>query len=271
MKPARLAVLGIALAAGSGAAFLMSGGDPPPPPPPPKVEAPPPPMSDVLVAAADMPMGQVLRPADLRWQPWPDGALSTGYMVRKTNPKALEDTVGASVRSGFLAGEPVRAQKLVRPESGFMAAILPAGMRAVAIVTDSRGTNSAGGFILPNDRVDVIRTFRDDANSRANNSDVQLSQTILTDIRILAIGQLIQEKNGTNVVTGETATLAVTPAQAETLALAQKVGALSLSLRSLADAGRPPDDVPQADAPQAQMPNPALTVVRFGVARQQTP
>ncbi len=271
MKPARLAVLGIALAAGSGAAFLMSGGDPAPPPTPMKVEAPPVPMTDVLVAATDMPMGQVLRPADLRWQPWPDGAVANGYMTRKINPKALEETVGASVRSGFLTGEPIRAQKLVRPESGFMAAILPPGMRAVAIVTDSRGTNSAGGFILPNDRVDVIRTFRDESNSRANNSDVQLSQTILTDIRVLAIGQLVQEKNGTNVVTGETATLAVTPAQAETLALAQKVGALTLSLRSLADAGRPPEATPLADASAAQMPEPALTVVRFGVARQQTP
>ncbi|MGU3407552.1 Flp pilus assembly protein CpaB [Methylobacterium brachiatum] len=270
MNPARLAVLGIALAAGGGAAFLMSGGDPPPPPPAPKAELPPPPMTEVLVAAADMLMGQVLRAADLRWQPWPDGAMTAGYISRKDNAKALDETVGASVRSGFLAGEPIRAQKLVRPDSGFMAAILPPGMRAVAIVTDSRGTNSAGGFILPNDRVDVIRTFRDDANSRANNSEVQLSQTILTDIRVLAIGQLIQEKNGTNVVTGETATLAVTPAQAETLTLAQKVGSLSLSLRSLADAGRPVEAQP-VDAAMAQMPEPGLTVVRFGVARQQTP
>ena len=100
MKPARFAVLGIALAAGSGVAFLMSGGDPPPPPPPPKAEAPPAPMTDVLVAAIDMPMGQVLRAADLRWQPWPDGAVAAGYMTRKSNPKALDETVGASVRSG---------------------------------------------------------------------------------------------------------------------------------------------------------------------------
>jgi pilus assembly protein CpaB len=270
MKPARLAVLGIALAAGSGAAFLMSGGDPPPTPPPPRVEAPPAPITEVLVAGADLPMGHVLQAADLRWQAWPDAALAAGYLARRTNPKALDETVGASVRSSFLAGEPIRTQKLVRPESGFMAAILPPGMRAVAIVTDSRGTNSAGGFILPNDRVDVIRTFRDETSSRASNSEVQLSQTILTDIRVLAIGQLIQEKNGTNVVTGETATLAVTPAQAETLALAQKVGALSLALRSLADAGQP-DAALQADASRTQTPDSALTVVRFGVARQQTP
>ncbi|MCJ2068277.1 Flp pilus assembly protein CpaB [Methylobacterium sp. J-030] len=263
MKPARLAVLGIALAAGSGAAFLMSGGDPTPPPTPMKVEAPPMPTTDVLVAAADMPMGQVLRPADLRWQPWPDNAVNSGFVTRKANPKGLEDTVGASARSGFLAGEPIRAQKLVRPESGFMAAILPAGQRAVAITTDSRGTNSAGGFILPNDRVDVIRTFH--KTRRTDNRDVQLSETILTDIRVLAIGQLIQEKNGTNVVTGETATLAVTPAQAEVLTLAGRDGVLSLSLRSLADAGQP------TEPPPAETPDSELTVVRFGVARQQTP
>ncbi|MFC6789070.1 Flp pilus assembly protein CpaB [Methylobacterium komagatae] len=271
MKPARLAVLGIALLAGSGAAYLMGGSPPPPPPPPEKVvQAPPPPVSDVLVAAADEPMGQVLQAADLRWQPWPDSALSPGFVTRKDHPNALETTIGATVRSAFLAGEPIRAQKLVRPESGFMAAILPAGMRAVAIVTDSRGTNSAGGFILPNDRVDVIRTYRDDTASKNSGTDVQLSQTILRDIRVLAVGQLIQEKNGTNVVTGETATLALTPAQAETVTLAQKIGSLSLALRSLADAGHSQDTASAAPEEQPAV-DPGLTVVRFGIARQHTP
>lgn len=263
MKPARLAVLAIALAAGGGAALLMSGGEPPPAPPPVVAEVPPTPMADVLVAAAELPMGQVLQAADLRWQPWPDAALSPGYITRKDMPKGLEETAGATLRSGFLAGEPIRQQKLVRPESGFMAAILPQGMRAVAIVTDTRGTNSAGGFILPNDRVDVIRTYRDEATSRTTGSDVQVSQIILKDVRVLAVGQLIQEKNGTNVVTGETATLALTPSQAETITLAQKVGSLSLALRSLADAGRTAEAEP---APQ----NAGLTVVRFGIAREQT-
>ncbi len=233
------------------------------------MQAPPPPTTDVLVAAADEAMGQVLQAADLRWQPWPESAVSPGFVTRKDKPDALETTVGATVRSPFLAGEPIRAQKLVRPESGFMAAILPAGMRAVAIVTDSRGTNSAGGFILPNDRVDVIRTFRDDAASKNAGSDVQVSQTILRDIRVLAVGQLIQEKNGTNVVTGETATLALTPPQAETVTLAQKIGSLSLALRSLADAGH----TAEAETPVAEAAGPeqGLTVVRFGITRQHTP
>ncbi|WP_336486029.1 Flp pilus assembly protein CpaB [Methylobacterium nigriterrae] len=265
MKPARLAVLAIALVAGGGAAFLMSGEDPPPaavakaePPPPPV------PLSEVLVAAAELPMGQTLQAADLRWQKWPADAVAAGYITRNTAPKGLEEAAGSVIRGAFLAGEPIRQQKLARPGSGFMSAILPAGMRAVAIVTDSRGTNSAGGFILPNDRVDVIRTYRDEESSRSSGSDVQVSQIILQDVRVLAVGQLIQEKNGTNVVTGETATLALTPSQAETITLAQKVGSLSLALRSLADSGRvtEPEAKPQADA--------GLTVVRFGVSKQQT-
>ncbi|WP_375454446.1 Flp pilus assembly protein CpaB [uncultured Methylobacterium sp.] len=262
MKPARLAVLAIALVAGGGAAFLMSG-DPPPAPVVVQADAPPPPpVAEVLVAAAELPMGQVLQPADLRWQKWPEDTLTPGYITRKDVPKALEDTVGATARSAFLPGEPIRPQKLVRPDSGFMAAILPAGQRAVAIVTDSRGTNSAGGFILPNDRVDVIHTYRDE-DSKATSTDTQIAKIILTDVRVLAVGQLIQEKNGTNVVTGETATLALTPAQAEKITLAQKVGVLSLALRSLADSGRPPE----AEAPPEET---TLTVMRFGVSRQQT-
>ncbi|CAA2145414.1 MULTISPECIES: Flp pilus assembly protein CpaB [Methylobacterium] len=265
MKPARLAVIAIALAAGSGAAFLMSGSDAPPPVQT-VVEAPPPPplpVTDVLVAAADLPMGQNIQAADLRWQPWPDQAITAGYITRTASPNGMDTIVGSIVRTAFLAGEPIRPQKLARSDGGFMAAILPSGMRAVAIVTDTRGSSSAGGFILPNDHVDVIRTYRDEDASRSGGGEVQISETLLTDIRVLAVGQIVQERNGTNVVTGETATLALTPAQAETVTLAQKVGQLSLSLRSLMDAGR------TVDAPPETQQDTALTVVRFGVAKQQ--
>ncbi|WP_019903206.1 Flp pilus assembly protein CpaB [Methylobacterium sp. 77] len=265
MKPARLAVIAIALTAGAGAAFLMSGGEAPPPVQP-VVEAPPPavPVTDVLVAAADLPMGQNIQAADLRWQSWPDQAITVGYITRPTSPKGMETVIGSIARTSFLAGEPIRPQKLARSDGGFMAAILPSGMRAVAIVTDTRGSSSAGGFILPNDHVDIIRTYRDEDASRSGAGDVQISETLLTDIRVLAVGQIVQERNGTNVVTGETATLALTPAQAEVITLAQKVGQLSLSLRSLVDAGRTAEAVPEAQHDSA------LTVVRFGVAKQQS-
>ena len=257
MKQARLAVLGIAILAGGGAAYMMSGEEPSPPPP--QAEAPPPATTtEILVAAADLPMGQMLKAEDLRWQPWPNDSLSPGYITRSATPKALEEAVGAVVRSAMLASEPIRSERLVKGGSRFMSAILPAGMRAVAIVTDTRGSSSAGGFVLPNDYVDVLRTYREEGSGGE-----QISDTLLTNVRVLAVGQVVQQENGVNVVTGETATLALTPSQAETVTLAQKVGQLSLSLRSIQDSGGAVEVV--ADA----QPDAPLTVVRFGVAKQQ--
>lgn len=259
MKPARLAVLGVAILSGGAAALMMRKSEPPPPPPPaPVVQRVP--MSDVLVAAADLPMGQTLRLPDLRWQPWPADTVPAGYIIRSQNAGALEQTAGSIARSNFLSGEPIRREKLIKADgSGFMSAILPSGMRAVAISIDTRGATSAGGFILPNDRVDVLRTSRDDDASRTGGGDVHLIETILSNIRVLAIGQNVQERNGERVVTGETATLELTPAQAETVTLAQKVGQLSLVLRSLADAHRPDEVKEEREA--------GLTIVRHGVTK----
>ncbi len=209
-------------------------------------------MAEVLVAAAELPMGQTIKPADLRWQSWPKTAASDSSLQRASAPTALEDTVGSIVRSPFLSGEPIRREKLIKANgSGFLSAILPSGKRAVAISIDARGSNTAGGFILPNDRVDVLRTARDEDASRSGIGDVQTAATILTNIRVLAVGQTVQERNGERVVTGDTATLELTPAQAEAVTLAQKVGQLSLTLRSLADAGQAAPDAPE---PQAAEP-----------------
>src|SRR4051812_30560782 len=239
MKPARLAVLGIALAAGLGAMLMMGGGDPPPPP---QVGEAAPAMRtvDVLVASADIPMGQSLKANDIRWLPWPADSAPNGVIKRTEIPNGLEETTGSIARSSFLGGELIRREKLIKADgSGFMSAILPSGMRAVAISIDTRGATSAGGFVLPNDRVDVIRTYREDDPGRTNGSDAYKSETILPNVRVLAIGQSIQERNGEKVVAGETATLELTPAQSELVTLAQKTGQLSLALRSLADANQP--------------------------------
>lgn len=239
---------------------MMIGEEPPPAPAPVATVAPAPvPTTDVLVAAADLSMGQTLKAEDLQWQPWPNQSLPAGYLTRTASPKALEDSVGAIVRTALLANEPVRPEKLVKAGSGFMSAILPAGMRAVAVLIDNRGSSSAGGFILPNDYVDVIRVYREEAGGPGE----QVSETLLTNIRVLAVGQVVQEKNGANVVTGETATLALTPAQAETVTLAQKVGQLSLSLRSIQDA------VPSVATVADAAPDAPVTIVRFGVSKQQ--
>ena len=137
--------------------------------------------------------------------------------------------------------------------------MLPSGMRAVAINIDPSGGATAGGFILPNDRVDVIRVYRDEEQTKALGVEVNTAQTILTNVRVLAIGQTVQEKGGEKTVVGANATLELDPAQAELIVLAQRTagaGNLHLTLRSMLDAagktgfgrrsgdrqGRRPDD-----------------------------
>lgn len=259
MKPARLIVLVTALGAAGVAAMLMMRSNAPAP-----VivqQAPAPTRSvEVLVASADLPVGQLIKPGEIKWQPWPADLAPNGATTREASPDAMKDIEGSLVRMSFLAGEPIRREKLVKADgSGFMSAILPSGMRALAISIDTRGATSAGGFVLPNDRVDVLRIYRDDESSKASGSDVQVAETILSNIRVLAIGQNVQERQGERVVTGETATLELTPAQVETLALAQRTGQLSLALRSLADAKQVAAREDKAET--------GLMVVRAGVAR----
>ncbi len=263
MNPSRALLIGIAAVAGTLAFYITSGREPPPPPPPVVVAAAPSvEMIDVLVASADLPMGQVLKPADLRWQPWPRAVVNDGFLLRPALPTALEDTAGSFVRGAFLAGEPIRREKLIKANGGgFLSAMLPAGMRAMAISIDTRGSNTAGGFILPNDRVDVVRTQRDGEPGRAGASEAHAADTILTNVRVLAVGQTVQERNGERVVTGDTATLEVTPGQAEMLALAQRAGQLSLTLRSIVDAA---PSSPESPVPRAEG---GLTVIRYGVAK----
>jgi pilus assembly protein CpaB len=156
----------------------------------------------------------------------------------------------------------VRSEKLIRSsQGGVMSALLPAGSRALAITVDNRGANTAGGFILPNDRVDVIRISRDEAASKVQGSDVFVSDTLLRNVRVLAIGQNIQERNGEKVVVGETATLELDPRQVEVISLAQRLGQLSLSLRSLQDTNKTDDVVSRSE-------DDSLTIVRYGTATQ---
>ncbi|MGX1790326.1 Flp pilus assembly protein CpaB [Bosea sp. NPDC055332] len=251
MSPARIIILAVAVVAGLGAALLIGR--------PPKVTAPsvttyePAPTVEVLVAATDIPLGNKLAAGDLKWLAWPLASLPTGVIRRQDLPAGEGEFVGQIARAPLFGSEPIRPEKLLKAESGFLSAVLPPGKRAIAITTDNRGANTAGGFILPNDRVDVIRTTRDDSNSKDGSPPV--SETLIANVRVLAIGQSIQEKNGEKVVVGETATLELDPRQAEAVTLAQKTGSLSLALRSLQDAG---DKSP----PSAEG---GLTLVRFGV------
>jgi pilus assembly protein CpaB len=262
MKTARLLVLGVALAAGLGAALMVSGGKQPEPVRE-IVQAPVLQTDDVVVAAKELSFGSVLQDGDLQWQSWPKDHIPLGFIRKSTMPNALTEMRGVIARSPFTVGEPLQQERLVKPgTSGFMSAMLSQGNRALAIPIEPNGNLTAGGFILPNDRVDVIRTYRDEEAARAGAGDVFVSETIARNVRVLAIGQNVQERNNEKVVVGANATLELTPRQAEILALAQRVAGstLSLALRSMADSKA------VEDAPAARQSE--MTIVRNGVAVQ---
>jgi pilus assembly protein CpaB len=236
MKAARILVLGVALAAGGAAAFLVAGDDEkkPEPAPAPVVQLP---TVEVLIAKQDIGMGTTVSAQDFQWQAWPAATTGDSYIVKKNKPAAIEELAGSITRAPFTAGEPIREAKLIKADgtAGFMAAILPSGMRAVS--TEISPETGAGGFILPNDRVDVILSRRPrDTDTKSGSSPT--SETILTNVRVLAIDQTVEEKNGQRVVVGKTATLELAPRQAETLAQSRQLGTLSLALRSLLDASK---------------------------------
>jgi pilus assembly protein CpaB len=171
----------------------------------------------------------------VQWQTWPAATASTTFIRRSERPEGATQVTGSIARAPFIQGEPIRDQKLVRSEgSGFMAAILPSGMRAIS--TEISPETGAGGFILPNDRVDVLLTRRlKNADQGPATQDIVTSEIILANIRVLAIDQAPREKDGQNAVVGKTVTLELNPAQTATLAAARQSGTLSLALRSIAD------------------------------------
>jgi pilus assembly protein CpaB len=231
MYTARIVVLVIALLAGGVAAYLVSGSDYRSRPTEPVAQIQ---TVEVLVAKADIGLGQSVSPENLEWQTWPAATASNNFIRRSERPDATTQIAGSIARAPFIAGEPIREPKLVKANgSGFMAAILPVGMRAVS--TEISPETGAGGFILPNDRVDVILSRREKDSGRANAVDVVHSDIILPNIRVLAIDQAPKEKDGQNAVVGKTVTLELRPEQAETLARARQTGTLSLALRSIAD------------------------------------
>jgi pilus assembly protein CpaB len=260
MKAARLVVLTVAIAAG-GVAALLAGRSEKPVEVKPNVVAKPATV-DILVARADIPMGQALSPGDVQWQAWPASTSSGNFIRKSDHPTAIENLSGQIARAPFVTGEPIREAKLVNAKgSGFMAAILPSGMRAVS--TQISPETGAGGFILPNDHVDVILSRRDKEAEKSAGTEVHTSEIILSNIRVLAIDQNVAEKNGQKVVVGKTATLELTPGQVETLALSQQLGTLSLALRSITDASK-------TDAPP-ETRRTSVNIVRFGVTTTATP
>lgn len=246
----RLVALGVALVSGLGAAYLVSGKLEQGSAPEVVVIEKAPQMVDILVATTDIARFAMLEANLVRWQPWPAAHVPDDAILRGSSEAGLERFAGNLVRHQVVAGEPLRHGRLLASadEAGLLATLITPGMRAVAIPIESRGGNAAGGFIQPDDRVDVIHVFRL-AESREETAAYETrSQTLLRDVRVLAIGQnLLEQVGGRNVqLQGETATLELSPAQSELIARAQREGHLSLALRSFADRDNAPHIEPEA-------------------------
>ncbi|MEM5518794.1 Flp pilus assembly protein CpaB [Henriciella sp. AS95] len=240
MSPIRLIILLVAAGAAIGAALLvrgMSGGEAP------VTESGDPVVIEkevevsstkVLVARTDMRVGSLLTPDDFEWSDWPEKALNAGYFTQDANPDAIEELSGSVARIALLPGEPILGSKIVKKgETGFMAALLEPGLRAIAVEISPE--TASAGFILPDDKVDVILTYEVEVVTAQGVKDTTITKTVIENARVLAIDQMFGEMDGAPALTGSTATLALEPQQAEVLAHASRLGAISLALRSVAD------------------------------------
>lgn len=218
--------------------------------------------TEVLVARTDMGLGMFATQGQFRWQSWPSEAVSPAFITRAGNgDKVMQELSGSIVRSPIAAGEPITAQKMIKAgQGGVLAAILPKGMRAVS--TRIKEETAAGRMILPNDHVDVILIRRLQAKDRGDNF---VSDTMFRNVRVLAIGQQIETKDGKKVeASANTATLELTPRQAELLALANSMGELSLTLRSIAD-GNPEVGATNSDPFSNKERGNTIKLLRYGV------
>lgn len=271
MSPVRILVLLVALGAAGMAALLLGGvfgkKNEATAAPGPQVQ-----MAEVLVVARDLDIGTTVAASDLKWQKWPKEAVAGGYVTRDANPQGLETMIGAVARATMFSGEPVTETKLVRAESSnFMAAALSPGMRAVSV--EIREETGAGGFIKPNDRVDVILT----ANAGSSDDGLKraIARTLLQNIRVLAVGQSFRDSAGAVETSGETqqtaktATLEVSPAEAELLQQGAEAGKLSLALRGLTASDKPIVElrIPAGSSGSRRSPS-TITVIRYGEVTQ---
>jgi pilus assembly protein CpaB len=253
MDRSRIIVLAIAAVAAGGVALLarslLGGGTQP------TVAAPAPQlaMSEVLVASSQLVPGAQLTTSSVHWQNWPRSSVDPSFITHDTAPDLSKLVQGTVVRAPMMAGEPLTTSKIVHGDAaGYMSAMLMPGMRAVSISISA--DTGAGGFILPNDRVDVLLTVQASDTHRVDTS------TILKDVRVLAVDQTYDSKDTKSVV-GRTATLELSPVQVELIERAKAGGTLSLALRALGDN----ETADNNTAAQADTGTKQIDVLRYGV------
>ncbi len=259
MRASRIILLFVALLAGGLAAFLaMRQGTPQ------QVAVPGPTQiveeqkTKILVAKAPIGVGQRLSSDTIEWMDWPELSVRDEYVTETELPDALTQMKGTVARFEIFIGEPISDQKLVRSDQGYLSAVLPKGMRGVSVPVSADA--AAGGFVVPNDRVDVVLT-------RGG-----VSQTILANVKVLAIGTRLgqinqaakkegEDSKATDVATfqgGTIATLELTPVQGEMVINATRLGKLSVVLRSIADFAQSPGDAIRNETSRA------IKMIRYG-------
>lgn len=266
MSPVRLLIVLIAAVSAIGLAVVLQralGGKPvTPAAAAAPAAAPGKPMTQVLVAKRDLPVGTRLVAADVDWQAWPSDAVNGAFITNGAAPVAPDGKVeeakaavagaagqmiggdpakiveGAIVRDPILTGEPITNRKIVRGgEGGYLSVVLTPGKRAMAVPVTSE--TAAGGFILPGDRVDVLMT-RDAQQSGTDGNPggkITLAETVLQNIRVLALDQATAAEKDAKSIVAATATLEVGPAEAEALTRAKAGGPVTLALRAYTDLG----------------------------------
>jgi pilus assembly protein CpaB len=258
MRPSRIILLLVALIAGGLAAFLATRGTPPPQVAT-RTEVIQERKTQILVAIDTIGVGQRLSEKTVQWLDWPEGAVRPEYITAAASPDALKDVDGAVARFEIFPGDPILESKLVRTEQGYLSAVLEQGKRGISISVAA--DSASGGFIVPNDHVDVIL-------SRSTATGL-LSETLLENVKVLAINTRLGEKGETGEqadpdavrtqVFRETAiaTLELDPIQGETVVNAAKIGSLSLALRSIQDFGG-------VTAQPQRTNSQAVRVIKFG-------
>jgi pilus assembly protein CpaC len=188
------------------------------------------PQKSVLVARGAIARGQILKPGDFAWQVWPEGGIDPAYIQAGTKP--FEAFAGWVARDPVGKGEPITEAKIVSPGSrGFLAAVLRQGMRAVSVPVTA--TSGISGFVFPGDQVDIlVSETLQVKGGKGSEGQYKATETVLHDVRVIAVDQKLDSKNGEAVV-AHNVTLEVTPKQSEIIAVATEMGKLSLSLRSL--------------------------------------
>lgn len=216
---------------------------------------------DILVAERPLVVGMRVAASDMRWQSVARDAVPAGALRKSEAPDAVQRFAGATVRQPMAKGDPILPARLAQGNGGYLASTLAPGMRALAVNLDPNGARSVGGFIFPDDRVDVI-VAKAEPSRFSQRIDID-ARTLLTGVRVLAIGQQLSDGGGAKTLGGETATLEVTPEQAQELVEAMRLGSTNIWL-SLRPVNEPVDAARQAAAFAASR---SVTIVGYGMAR----